>query len=64
MSGAHLHEKYDRIYVCVGTNSICLINLGVTTEYHATIVLDVTAHLFVKKGKCTRINYRQLWRIL
>ena len=40
--------------------SIC----GVTTEYPATIVLDLTAYLFLKSDECARINYLQLRGIL
>ena len=32
---------------------------GVTSEYPATIVLDLTRHLFLKDGGCVGINYRQ-----
>ena len=33
---------------------------GVTTEYPATIVLNSTAHLFLKNDGCAGINYPQL----
>ena len=37
---------------------------GVTAEYPVSIVLDLTAHLFLKNDECARINYRQLRGIL
>ena len=37
---------------------------GVSTEYPATIVLDLTAHFFLKNDECARINYGQLRGIL
>ena len=33
--------------------------LGATSEYPATIVLDLTAHIFLKNEDCTGINYRE-----
>ena len=42
------------------TFSLCLV----TTEYPATIVIDLTAHLFLKNDQCAGINYRQLRGIL
>ena len=30
-----------------------------TSEYPATIVLDLTAHIFLKNEECARINYRE-----
>ena len=36
----------------------------ITTEYHATIILDLIVHLFLKNDECTGINYRQLQGIL
>ena len=37
---------------------------GKTTEYPATIVLDLMMHLFLKNNECARINNRQLRGIL
>ena len=39
-------------------------NNGVTTEYPATIVLDLTAHLVLKNDERVGINYQQLRGIL
>ena len=38
-----------------------LQNYRLTIEYFASIVLDLTAHIFLKNDKCALINYRQ-WR--
>ena len=34
-------------------------NLGATSKYSATIVLDLTAHVFSKNKECAGINYRK-----
>ena len=36
-------------------------NLGATSKYSATIVLDLTAHVFSRNKECAGINYRE-WR--
>ena len=36
-----------------------LAKYGATSEYPATIVLDLTAHVFLKNKECAGINYRE-----
>ena len=43
---------------------VLLFAFGVTTDYPATIVLNLTAHLFSKNDECVGINFRQLRGVL
>ena len=45
----------------VACRRICIF---LNTEYPATIVLDLTAHFFLKNYECAGKNYRQLRGIL